>query len=164
MPSTAFPEIKSRLTLWAECAADLMTPNPVSIPQEATLGEAIAVLADRGFSAAPVIDEAGRPVGVLSRADILIYHQAQAEKWKSLPGKEQREKSKRAEETSFLPSPPTVADLMTPAVFSVPPGASPSRVIHDLLIRKVRRLFVVDLDGTLIGVISALDVLRHLQP
>jgi predicted transcriptional regulator len=29
---------------------------------------------------------------------------------------------------------------------------------------KVHRLFVVDAAGVLVGVISALDVLRHLQP
>jgi CBS domain-containing protein len=164
MPYSAFLDIEPHLTLLAECAADLMTPNPVSIPHDATMGEGIAVLADRGFSAAPVIDDAGRPVGVLSRADILAYNQAQTEKWKSIPGKEPREKNKPAQETSLPKSNPLVADLMTPAVFSVPPGASPARVIRDMLILKVRRLFVVDRDGTLIGVISALDVLRHLQP
>ena len=41
----------------AETAADLMTRNPVSISDTATIREAIAVLADRGFSAAPVIDK-----------------------------------------------------------------------------------------------------------
>ena len=32
---------------------------------------------DRGFSAAPVIDAAGRPVGVLSRTDLLVHEREQ---------------------------------------------------------------------------------------
>src|SRR5262249_28883167 len=61
------------LYLAAETAADLMTPDPVSIRADATLREALALLIDRGFSAAPVIDAAGRPVGVLSRTDLLVH-------------------------------------------------------------------------------------------
>src|SRR5262245_36269844 len=49
----------SPMTLVSATAADLMVPNPVSIRDSATIGEAIAVLADRGLSAAPVIDAAG---------------------------------------------------------------------------------------------------------
>src|SRR6516162_3471073 len=63
----------SRPTLYAETAEELMTRNPVSIREEATIPEAVALLTDKGFSAAPVIDRAGRPVGVLSRADILVH-------------------------------------------------------------------------------------------
>src|SRR5262249_38997375 len=66
-------ETAPRLVLSAETAADLMTPNPVSLRAYATLKEAIVLLTDKGFSAAPVIDEAGRPVGVLSRSDILVH-------------------------------------------------------------------------------------------
>src|SRR5207237_5413029 len=61
------------LTLKARTAADLMTEHVISIPEFAPLHEAIAVLTDRGFSGAPVINEAGRPVGVISRSDILVH-------------------------------------------------------------------------------------------
>jgi hypothetical protein len=67
----------SRLILQAETAADLLMPNPVSIPETALVREAITLLTEKGFSAAPVIDEAGRSVGVLSRTDILIHDREQ---------------------------------------------------------------------------------------
>jgi CBS domain-containing protein len=66
-------EMSPRLILCAETAADLMVPNPVSIRAGATVKEAAAFLTDKGFSAAPVIDEAGRPVGVLSQSDIVVH-------------------------------------------------------------------------------------------
>ena len=62
------------LMLQARTAADLMTPNPQSLRLGATVAEAAAFLSTRGFSAAPVIDESGRPVGVVSRTDLLHRH------------------------------------------------------------------------------------------
>src|SRR5262245_19873543 len=54
-------------------ARDMMSANPVSIHRDAGIREALELLTDRGFGAAPVIDEAGRPIGVVSRTDILIH-------------------------------------------------------------------------------------------
>ena len=158
------------LTLSAATAADLMTPNPVSIGQNATVKEAVAFLSDRGFSAAPVIDEGGRPVGVVSRADIVIHHRHKAEyvpavpdyyektdlatrSGEPLPGGFQAESTDQAR----------VRDIMTPVVFAVSSEAPARRVVGDMLGLKVHRVFVVDASGVLVGVISALDVLRHLR-
>ena len=70
---TAAESKAKTLTLKARTAADLMTEQVVSIPEDAPLHEAIAVLTDRAFSGAPVINEAGRPVGVISQSDILVH-------------------------------------------------------------------------------------------
>jgi CBS domain-containing protein len=113
----------------------------VSIREAATVREAVELLTRRGISGAPVIDHAGRPVGVLSRADILVHD---------------RETSNPAADSE------RVRDIMTPAVFCVGPNAPASRVVRELLDLRVHRLFVVDNRGTLIGVISVLDLLRHL--
>src|SRR5438067_13699053 len=72
-------EVQTPLVLRAETASELMTPNPISLEAEAFIGEAIALLIDRGISAAPVIDEAGRPIGVLSRSDVLVHDRERAE-------------------------------------------------------------------------------------
>lgn len=138
-----------RLTLWAETAADLMMPNPMSIRGDATVREAIAALTDHGYSAAPVIDEAGRPLGVLSRADILV-HDREAIDY-VVPADDEEG-----------PGADCVRDIMTPAVFCVSPDAPASRVVREMTELKVHRLFVVDDCGTLVGVISVLDVLRRL--
>jgi CBS domain-containing protein len=135
------PEVAPRLALKERKAAELMTPNPVSIRECATVREAVELLTRRGISGAPVIDHAGRPVGVVSRADIVVHD------------REAPDPAADAER---------VRDIMTPAVFCVAPGAPASRVVREMIGLKVHRLFVVDDRGTLVGVISALDVLRHL--
>jgi CBS domain-containing protein len=139
--------VASRLVLDAAQAADLMSPNPVSLNADALVADALAVMTQRGFSAAPVIDEAGRPAGVLSRSDILVH------------------------EREVLQSPAAAAcdlarvrDIMTPAVFSVPPHLPADRVVEQLLTLDVHQLYVVDDSQALVGVITAHDVLRRLRP
>ena len=46
-------ELKTRMTLEADTAADVMAPNPVSLRAEATVREALALLTGHNFSAAP---------------------------------------------------------------------------------------------------------------
>jgi CBS-domain-containing membrane protein len=149
---------QGRLVLRPRTAAELMSPNPMSIQAEATVAEAVAVLTDRGYCAAPVIDEAGRPVGVLSRADLLVHDRERMTH--HLVRKEDVPDGFELEETD----PTLVADVMTPAVFSVTPDASAAEVVERMLGLKVHQLYVVDEGGALVGVISAMDVLRGLRP
>jgi CBS domain-containing protein len=123
-------------------AADLMAPNLVSLRADAAVAEAIALLVDRGFSAAPVIDEAGHPIGVLSHTDLLAHVR---------------------EHCVGACDPARVQDLMTPAVFCVTPDTPAAQVIDEMVIHGVHRLFVVDGTGVLVGVVTARDILRHLR-
>jgi CBS domain-containing protein len=155
----------TRLTLAADTAEQLMTPNPVSISASASVQEAIALLTDRGFSAAPVIDEAGRPVGVLSRSDILI-HQREQTRHASLFDQTEWDVPPRRSREGFsveVVDSTLVRDIMTPILFTVALDASCKQVVDQMLSLKVHHLFVVDEDGALVGVISSLDVLRHLR-
>jgi CBS domain-containing protein len=129
-------------------ASELMTPNPVSINEDATVEEVIAFLADKRYSASPVIDEAGHHLGVVSRSDILRYDRERA--WLPPSAEPQGARAPRAR------------DLMTPAVFSVRLATPAARVAEQMVELNVHRLFVVDDDGILVGVITALDLLRHL--
>jgi CBS domain-containing protein len=150
-----------------------MTPNPLSIQADATVAEAVAFLTDRGFSGAPVIDEAGRPVGVLSRADILAHDRETPHYVAAVPeyyvGREPDVTPTLASGEKLpdgfqveRPDATRVRDIMTPVVFSVAPEAPAAKVVENLVSLKVHRLFVVDQSGALVGVISALDVLRGL--
>jgi CBS domain-containing protein len=134
------------LVLRARTAAEMMRPSPISIRGDATVAEALKLFTDKGISAAPVIDDAGRPVGVLSHSDLMVHE-------RSLAGRT----PDRGDQT-------IVYDLMTPTVFSVSPQTTAAEVVAMLLQLKVHHLFVVDAAGTLIGVISAVDVLRRLRP
>jgi CBS domain-containing protein len=159
-----------RLYLAAERAADLMHENPISISENATIKEAAAILLDRGISAAPVINEAGRPVGVISRSDIVLFER---EKSEHLPPAAEY----FAEDTTDVatgkqvpfgfhveyPDATTVREIMTPVIYAVSPDTPASQVIREMLQRHVHRLFVTDASGVLVGVITTMDILRHLR-
>ncbi len=157
------------LVLQAETARDLMAANPISMRADASVPEALALLTDKNISAAPVIDEAGRPIGVLSRSDLLVHDR---ERGNYLPHSptyfyEQELHTRRGKPVEGFQvedvDTSSVSDLMTPAVFAVSPSTSAAKVVSDMLKLHVHRLFVVDDDGILIGVISAMDILRHLR-
>jgi CBS domain-containing protein len=161
----------ARLALNAATAEDLMTSEPVTIPADATLKEAILLLADRRISAAPVVDRKGRAIGVISQTDIL-EHDREAVTFarpapeyysrrelahaagEDVPGGFQVEQVDRTR----------VREVMTPAVFSVPRSASAAEVIRQLVTLDVHRLFVVDEGGVLAGVITTMDIVRDLLP
>jgi CBS domain-containing protein len=151
---------RALLTLRAHTTEELMTTNPVSISERATVGEALALLTDKGFSAAPVIDQAGRPVGVLSRTDLLIHQREATPRFRLAADEESVPDGFHIEEVDATP----VHELMTPVVFSVAPETPSDEVVQQLLGLNVHRLFVVDETGVLVGVVSASDVLRHLVP
>jgi CBS domain-containing protein len=147
-------------------ARDLMTPNPVSIHGGATIPEVIAFLTDSGFSAAPVIDETGRPIGVVSRTDVVVYDRARVASAKDVPPYYDRVDlaavASRAAATDGAAV--RASDIMTPAIFAVAPETPAAEVAGQMVDLNVHRLFVVDHDNVLIGVISALDLLRYFRP
>jgi len=154
------------MVLDAATAADLMAPNPVSISAGASVREATAFLADKGFSAAPVIDEAGRPVGVLSQSDILMHDR---ESGPNVSGDTDYYKGFDLRPLSIIRTDVVggvltkARDIMTPIVFSIGPDTPACKVIEEMLTHRIHRLFVVDSDGVLIGTVRTVDVLQHLR-
>lgn len=149
----------ARMVLNADTAADLMTPNPISLRSDAALTEVITFLLDHAFSAAPVIDEAGRAVGVLSLSDILVHHRRQLE---FLAAGSARFPTGEPIDLTFTNCP--ASEIMTPLTYTVSVDTPASRVVEEMLGMRVHHLYVVDDDGTLVGTISVGDVLRRLRP
>jgi CBS domain-containing protein len=171
-------------------AKDLMKPNPVSIRCDAGIREALELLTDRGFGAAPVIDEAGRPIGVVSRTDILI-HERECVRHARVPDCTGSTRDETNWDTFPVPhcigtirddtdwdsfpdpsgsekfsievtDPTTVGEIMTPAIFNVALDTPARKVVRRMLELKIHHLFVSDSEMALVGVISPLDVMRRL--
>ncbi len=56
---------------------------------------------------------------------------------------------------------PTVGDVMTPDVVSVPSGAAIEQVAALMTERRIKRVPVID-EGVLIGIVSRADIVRAL--
>jgi CBS domain-containing protein len=162
------PDKPRPLTMKARTAAELMTERVVSIFEHAPLHEAIATLVDRGFGGAPVINEAGRAVGVISLSDIAAHDRNTVAYARPVPEYYTRSdlRAQVGEDVGGFQveavDRTTVGDVMTPVVFSVRPDTPARQVIEEMLHLRVHRLFVSAADGVLVGVIAMSDVLRHL--
>jgi CBS domain-containing protein len=141
-------------------AANVMTPNPKSINRHATVRETAEILHEHGLHIAPVIDDAGRPVGVVSRTDLSGYWGRRHDRLTALAVRELTPASAPGSEEPGDEL--TVAEIMTPVVFGVRTNAPFESVVEKMIALEVRCLFVTDADGVLVGTISVFDILRHL--
>jgi CBS domain-containing protein len=147
-----------RLVLQADTAEDLMSDNPISLREDADIQEAVALMTRRGYSAAPVINDSGRAVGVVSVTDILIHDRESAVRTPRLEviaGGDDRA-------AVAVVSGATVGDIMTPTVFTIRRDTNTAAVVQTMLDFQVHHVFVTDDDGTLIGVISGRNILQKL--
>jgi CBS domain-containing protein len=52
---------------------EVMSRDPATIPASATVGQAIAVMSEGGYRHLPIVDDAGKPTGVLAVHGIVHY-------------------------------------------------------------------------------------------
>jgi CBS-domain-containing membrane protein len=138
------------MTIMNVTVKDLMTTEVVAVRRETTFKEVAAVLRRYRVSALPVVDDAGRVLGVVSEADLLAK-EALAD-----PGPvAELVHRKDVRKAGGL----TAGDLMSsPPVTASPddPVGQAARMMHFM---RVKRLPVVNSGGQLVGIVSRADVL-----
>ncbi|MGW6442660.1 CBS domain-containing protein [Lentzea sp. NPDC055074] len=135
--------------------ASLMTREVITADIGSSFKEVVKLLEDNEISAVPVLD-GGYPVGVVSEADLLPK-----EEFRGGTGQEPglfagRAVKHRWDQASGL----TAEDLMTVPVKTVTPDTAASAAARELAATGLRRLFVMDSDGALVGVLSRRDLLK----
>ena len=141
-------------------AAKAMEREVVSVQLTASPAEVQALLVRHPFSGMPVVDDAGRVVGVVSEKDFLFKLEDQA--FLTLKGRAKhlfggQTKADRKAHAK------TLDGIMSTPPITVTGEASLRQVATLLLERDITRGPVVDPDGKLIGIISQTDLLRVLH-
>lgn len=146
-------------------AQELMTHQPLYIDGQAFLREAIIMMQEEKITAVPVVDSQLRPLGVLSQTDVVRHLYENPEyALMDVDYFEQEFPEGNVIEFNIDDSKDVrVIEVMTPLVFSVGPDAPATVLIEEMLTRKIHRMFVMDTEGRLAGVISTLDILKHVQ-
>lgn len=139
---------------------DVMTKNVVSIAPEASVAEALDIMTRSHLSGLPVVDGAGRLVGVLSEADFLRRFELGSEK-----------PSPNWFESLFLPGRTAavyaraharhVEEIMSTDVITVEENANLGEAAALMEAKHVKRLPVVA-DGDLVGMVTRADFVRVL--
>jgi CBS domain-containing protein len=141
-------------------ASDLMTHDVVTIPPTTPVAAVARLLADRGISAAPVVEPDGSPAGIVTEADLIRRLAGQEDTppgWlESLFGDQSRQADRYARTHGM-----TARDVMTTDLVTVTPDTPATRIAHLLETRHIRRVLVVQ-DGKLRGIVSRADLLRAL--
>jgi CBS domain-containing protein len=129
-----------------------MTRSVVAVRKDASVKEMAAMLRERRISAFPVLDDAGRVIGVVSEGDLLVKAAVQAEGTSLMAAlRHLREDGKAAGLTA--------GDLMSAPAVTIGPEAPVEEAARLMYDRRVKRLPVVDVVGRLLGIISRVDVL-----
>ena len=144
--------------------AEVMTTEVVTFGPDENVQDAITQLVERNVDAAPVVEDDGTVVGMLSTGDIIVQEtQLHFPTVITLFGAylELPSKHRHFEEDLQKALGSSVRELMTPDPVSIGPGETVERaatLMHD---NEVSRLPVVE-DGRLVGIISRGDIVRAL--
>jgi CBS domain-containing protein len=131
---------------------DVMTADVVAVRRDTSFKDMARMLSMSRISALPVVDEAGKVIGVVSEADMLVKEADQASYRGFFMGLRRRREHEKAAGI-------TAADLMTSPAIVAHPDQPVQRAALLMYDRRVKRLPVVDEAGHLIGIVSRSDVL-----
>src|SRR5438067_575712 len=123
---------------------DIMTPSPACCSPDDTLEAVARLMVVNDCGSIPICegDGAKRIVGLITDRDIVV----------------------RSVAAGRNPLELKAADLMSHPVASVEPEADLETAIRSLEENQVRRIPVVDHQGTLVGVLSQADIARNTPP
>jgi CBS domain-containing protein len=121
----------------ADCTpvSRIMSLNVQCVTEDVSLPALAICLLDRGYSGTPVIDEEGKPVGIVSKTDLLRHG---------------------------VTSKGRVKDIMSPMSFTLDEDQSISKASALMAYEGIHRLPVVDAAGKVVGLLSSLDILHWL--
>lgn len=141
-------------------AQDIMTRNVVTTAPEATVAEVATLLVERHISAAPVVDAAGRLVGIVSEGDLVRRPEVSGERrpswWLTLIS-DQSERARDYVKTHGR----NVAEIMTRDVVTISETTPISDIARLLEGRRIKRVPVTR-DGKVVGIVARADLLRAL--
>lgn len=117
---------------------DVMSPNPACCAPTTRLDEAAKLMAQHDCGELPVLDEGGRPIGVVTDRDICCRGVAEA-------------KGPDA----------AVREVMSQPIVTTTPDADLDDCCRTLEDNQIRRIPVVDETGKCCGMVAQADIARH---
>lgn len=140
---------------------DVMSAGAVSVDQSESLGSAATVMIKRPVSGLPVVDDAGRCVGMLTAFDFVRRYAAERDEERAaLDGDEIRLPRGSAEEPLEIESAgvDTVGGNMSSGVQTVAKEATLLDAAREMCAAHIHRLPVVDARGNVEGILTSLDI------
>ena len=151
-----------------QCAREIMNPEVITVQDDMTVLELTTLLTDQEISGAPVVNDRGQLIGVVSVTDVARVASEGGERvvdghthhffvrgWEEEFSAEEFGKL-HLEEESLL-----VRDIMTPSVFAVEAETPIASVARSMMDSHLHRMLVVE-NQKVVGIISTSDMLQLL--
>jgi CBS domain-containing protein len=145
-------------------AKDVMNTEVLTVRVDLTVRELAAFLIEHQISGAPVVDEGGRLVGLVSVTDVA---QNDAERPdlvddRSSPAVAMRGWEERMNPEDIRPlhiesDDLLVRDIMTPTVYTVPEDTPVAKIARTMVAGRIHRLLVTR-GGRVVGIVTSLDL------
>lgn len=145
-------------------AKDLMQPRMMTVNEDMTIDDLGRFLVENRVTGAPVVNDDGRLVGVVSSTDLARAVVDSADDDEAAKSAYYRDDDRavtledlgqRYVEQRAL----TVRELMNPVIHHVPETATIAEVAAVMVDRRIHRVLVTR-DGNPVGIIASMDVLR----
>ncbi len=140
-------------------AKDIMRKDVVTVAPHMTLKELAQTLGDAGITGAPVVDEKGTLLGVVSQTDLV---RAERESPAGESGFYRRESDEAVSASGFHYEDPDhrrVEQIMTPGGLCCEEDATVEEVARLMLARRIHRVPITR-GGALCGIVTTMDLLR----
>lgn len=144
--------------------ASIMARDVVCVGPNLSVEELIMLFLDRSISGAPVVDERGTPIGVISETDLIRATREEDDTdevdmtpiapWQGPEAELQAGYHVHSRRRT------TARELMTPVVLTVHESANIGQAASMMAYEGVHRLPVVSDEGRVVGLLSTLDILR----
>ena len=125
---------------WSHDHGSVGVGEPVCVAANAPLRQVKDLLLDRRMPGVPVVDIDRRPIGIVTRTDLLAADGAARDR--------------------DADDPVTVADIMTAMVFVLPASASLEQVAALMAYEGIQQVVITDDGGKVVGLVSSLDIAR----
>jgi CBS-domain-containing membrane protein len=139
---------------WHHRVRDVMTTSVLTVDRITPYKEIATLMAEHKVSAVPVLTMGRHVAGVVSEADLLGVQDKRARRARLEPGGRLHLHAAKKEHWGL-----TAAELMTSPAITIYPDATLPATARLMNSRHLKRLPVVDADGTLIGIVSRCDLL-----
>ena len=148
-------------------AKDVMSKEPVSVKYSDNVNYVLELLGQKGFNAFPVVNDKNSLIGVISKTDLVKFLYAKLDSACHLihsyknEDLEQPLKNFYGEMMSINEIKTTkVKEIMTTFVYAVGHKTPVIEIVKEMEKKRIHRLYVLDEDGVLDGVISTSDIFK----
>lgn len=149
MPHPTSPQVAAEHTPITQ----VMTPDPVTVPDDLDVEQLVELLLERGLSRVPVVDAGGRPIGFISKTDLVLDQFVRGDTLAAEPDVEAVGRGRHVHVVEGL-----VRDVMTPTAESLPETATLADASRRMIDTLLHAMPVVSASGEVIGIVSSSDI------